>query len=259
MGADEPFLRAINEAPDDLARRLVYADLLDDRTDPRAEFVRLGCQLAALPAGHRDGLQIRRRMLALRGGLPAEWLALFGDFRTARGDPDPVRVEAVARALRRPARFVDVSGYEHWIVAAAPHPFRPVVAYVECRSREEPSGHVDIDFQLRVREGGELGAWPIETYNPYFGCDVQFLEWYGAAAVAVYREKHHTYICRFGLGSRPEFKQIEDCWVLDGRHLGYWGYRETVVRRLAVPELMDLPTLTLDEAAAWDLVPRKFW
>jgi uncharacterized protein (TIGR02996 family) len=42
FGAEEgAFLRAIHAAPDDSAPRLVYADWLEERGDPRADFIRL--------------------------------------------------------------------------------------------------------------------------------------------------------------------------------------------------------------------------
>jgi uncharacterized protein (TIGR02996 family) len=54
----EPFLRAICEAPDDDAPRLVFADWLDEQGDPdRAEFIRLHIQLARDP----DAVGIERR------------------------------------------------------------------------------------------------------------------------------------------------------------------------------------------------------
>ena len=46
----EPFLRAISEAPDDDAPRLVFADWLDENSEPeRAEFIRLQVRLARAP------------------------------------------------------------------------------------------------------------------------------------------------------------------------------------------------------------------
>lgn len=46
MTDEEGFLRAIRLNPDDLVVRLVYADWLDERGDPRGEYVRLCCRLA---------------------------------------------------------------------------------------------------------------------------------------------------------------------------------------------------------------------
>jgi uncharacterized protein (TIGR02996 family) len=43
------FLSAILEAPDDDTPRLIYADWLEERGDPRAEFIRIQCELARLP------------------------------------------------------------------------------------------------------------------------------------------------------------------------------------------------------------------
>jgi hypothetical protein len=233
----------------------VYADWLDERGDPRAEYLRLACRLAVLPAGDEAAKVLHRRRAALRPEMPPDWLAALGDHRSAGADPDPVRIEAVAAALGRPRRFVAADGYEHEIVAAA-RPMRDALAYVECRSRQVRADYLDINYHLRVRgPGGSEARWPIESYNPYFGCDVQFLEWYGAAALVIYREKHNTYVCRFGLGAGAAFKVIEDRWVLDGPHLGYRRYGETVVRRVSVPGLADLPPLSVEEAAAWDLVP----
>src|SRR3954452_24118243 len=46
----EPFLRAICQAPDDDAPRLVFADWLDETGDPdRAEFIRLHIRVARDP------------------------------------------------------------------------------------------------------------------------------------------------------------------------------------------------------------------
>jgi carbon storage regulator len=45
---EEPFVRAIEEGPDDEATRLVYADWLEERDDPLGEFLRLQCQARSL-------------------------------------------------------------------------------------------------------------------------------------------------------------------------------------------------------------------
>jgi uncharacterized protein (TIGR02996 family) len=65
MTQDDGFLHAVREDPDDDAPRLVYADWLEERGDPRGEFIRADCALARLPAGdpRRPALEERRRLL----------------------------------------------------------------------------------------------------------------------------------------------------------------------------------------------------
>jgi uncharacterized protein (TIGR02996 family) len=42
---DGAFLEAIRANPDDTGLRLVYADWLDERDDPRAEYLRVAAEL----------------------------------------------------------------------------------------------------------------------------------------------------------------------------------------------------------------------
>jgi uncharacterized protein (TIGR02996 family) len=59
----DDFLAAIIDRPDDDLPRLVFADFLEESGDgERAEFIRVQCELARLPAGHPD-----RPALAARG------------------------------------------------------------------------------------------------------------------------------------------------------------------------------------------------
>src|SRR5579875_3467754 len=48
MGIEDAFLHDILTHPDDDAPRLIYADWLDERNDPRGEFIRIQCALAQL-------------------------------------------------------------------------------------------------------------------------------------------------------------------------------------------------------------------
>jgi uncharacterized protein (TIGR02996 family) len=65
MTQDEAFLEAILHDPDDDGVRLVFADWLEERGDPRGEFIRVDCALAQLPAGDRrmPALEMRRQQL----------------------------------------------------------------------------------------------------------------------------------------------------------------------------------------------------
>src|SRR4051794_30266932 len=61
----DAFLQAIQEEPDSDEPRLVFADWLEEHGDPRSEFIRVQCELAALPAGddRRRALKARERDL----------------------------------------------------------------------------------------------------------------------------------------------------------------------------------------------------
>jgi uncharacterized protein (TIGR02996 family) len=70
---DEAFIRAIVAAPGDDAPRLVYADWLDERGDPRGGYLR-----AEAKSAHLEGLAIlaaKERLRELAGGLDPVWAA----------------------------------------------------------------------------------------------------------------------------------------------------------------------------------------
>jgi uncharacterized protein (TIGR02996 family) len=65
MTPEEAFLQDIIEHPDDESLRLIYADWLDERSDPRGQFIRVQCELARLPTAdpRRAALEAREREL----------------------------------------------------------------------------------------------------------------------------------------------------------------------------------------------------
>jgi uncharacterized protein (TIGR02996 family) len=71
MTQEEAFLQAIIESPDDDSLRLIYADWLEERGNPRGEFIRAQCQLANLPEGdpRRPELQAREQELLAKYSL----------------------------------------------------------------------------------------------------------------------------------------------------------------------------------------------
>lgn len=72
---DETFIRALRERPDDETTRLVYADWLDDRSDPRAEYLRAEAAWVALPPSDEQYRPLYRRVSQLVSGLEPEWFA----------------------------------------------------------------------------------------------------------------------------------------------------------------------------------------
>jgi uncharacterized protein (TIGR02996 family) len=68
VNEEAAFLHKLRENPDDDTTRLVYADWLDERDDPRAELIRLRQQHA----------QLIGRINELAGQCDSEWLAAVG-------------------------------------------------------------------------------------------------------------------------------------------------------------------------------------
>src|SRR5262245_6472059 len=94
------FLRAITESPADDAPRLVYADWLEERGDPRGTFIRVQCALAALPADDARRPDLEESERRLSAAHAAEWTAEFdgylkgAEFR--RGFVEAVTLSAAA-------------------------------------------------------------------------------------------------------------------------------------------------------------------
>jgi uncharacterized protein (TIGR02996 family) len=77
---DRAFIRAILDHPEELTTWLVYADWLDERADPRAEFLRLSVERRQLPA---DALaeRLEARLAVLRATLDPNWMLVFDTAR----------------------------------------------------------------------------------------------------------------------------------------------------------------------------------
>ena len=188
----------------------------------------------------------------------------FGwSIRSSAGEsPDPKRNEDAAALLGRPVFFVDTDGYECEIIGAATNAWGDI-AYVESRAKDvgfnqygANQRHVDISIRVHLTEksGGHKSA-DIESYNPFFGCDVRFFDWKDHTVVLVYREKHWTFACRFGDIWPPRFVKIEDDWILNDKVLEYSGYKEDVVCRLSFPQLDVLEPIVMAQAAGLGLLP----
>jgi uncharacterized protein (TIGR02996 family) len=74
MNPERAFLQTIIERPDEDLPRLVFADWLEEHGDlPRAEFIRLQCQGAAMPAGAAR-YEVEERARAIRWEHEQKWL-----------------------------------------------------------------------------------------------------------------------------------------------------------------------------------------
>lgn len=91
MTPEEPFIRAIREAPNDDASRLIYADWLEEhRQAARAEFIRLQCQIARVPDTGPERLVLVARAENLLRAHWKEWVgplhAIVGPWHDRYGE-----------------------------------------------------------------------------------------------------------------------------------------------------------------------------
>ncbi len=77
MNQEEGFIRVILEEPSDVARRLIYADWLEECGDPnslhRAEYLRTECELDALPPKDPKRRHRTDRLRQLRALVGDDW------------------------------------------------------------------------------------------------------------------------------------------------------------------------------------------
>lgn len=88
MSDEAAFLRAIQSRPDDELPRLVFADWLDERGDPRGDFIRLHLALSATAPDHPDRVAGEHELSVLRKGCDTAWLTVIEPKRVPRAD-DP--------------------------------------------------------------------------------------------------------------------------------------------------------------------------
>lgn len=192
------------------------------------------------------------------GGAPNPDTLGFIPLRYSAGDgPNARELERAAAALGEPIRATDSSGYECELIAAAVNDAGSIV-YVRSRCKER-EGVVDIEFRVHLFTADGDASWPIETYNPYFGCDVRLIDWIGDVAIVIYREKHHTYVCRAGRRDAAAFARIEDDWVIGPDVVAYWEWNATRVSRMRLSDFHELEALSEEEARVLNLLPPKGW
>jgi len=195
-------------------------------------------------------------------GIPDTDHFRFISIRSSAGaEPDPERIKTAALVLGRAPFYKDAAGCEHEIIGAAISK-TGLIAYVESQTKDggaNPHGfagrHIDVSIRIHLFSKGVDCSVEIESYNPFFGCDVRFFEWVGETVVLIYREKHWTFAYRFGDVWPPKFLKIEDDWLIHDNQLAYIGYKEPSVRRLSFPALDPLDPLPKAQAAKLNLLP----
>jgi uncharacterized protein (TIGR02996 family) len=82
-------LQALLASPGDDTLRSVYADWLQERGDPRGDYLRFEMQLAHLSPASPEARELRARMVGLRPQLDRLWLAHIDQPDVQRANPTP--------------------------------------------------------------------------------------------------------------------------------------------------------------------------
>lgn len=74
MPTEQYLLAGIEAHPEDLDRRAVYADWLEEQSDPRAAYVRLGCETLSPDTPDARRRESKKSARRLANGLDARWV-----------------------------------------------------------------------------------------------------------------------------------------------------------------------------------------
>jgi uncharacterized protein (TIGR02996 family) len=100
MNQEEAFLQAIREDPDDDTVRLIFADWLEERGDPRGEFIRVQMELARLPEDDPRRRPLQGRSEALLRQHEPRWVGSLSSRVTGyvfrRGFVEEITLSAAA-------------------------------------------------------------------------------------------------------------------------------------------------------------------
>lgn len=195
-GADDeferPFVEAIENAPDDEGPRLIFADWLDDRRDPRGEMIRLDCilnrpdlhcqqrkelqqRLDVLFRSNNDELPpwIQRAVRVQTRLLPPVGSAIFASVGKSRsrieysvGRHEYVSIGSEVVVMRRLGFFTGLSDvvFQFPIGSAATAQTAELVLLVRGFTRSKPSDWmIRVDGREVYREGEHWEGTPLDT------------------------------------------------------------------------------------------------
>lgn len=131
--------------------------------------------------------------------------------------------------------FTDENGYSHEIIALVKK--NENLCIIESKAKHIGE-MLDISIKCKINSNGELvKEQEIESYNPYFGCDVHYLDWIKDIAIFVYTEKHNTYIGKYKIGGEIVFQNIGKSWKNSGSIFAFRKWNDKNIYVLKIPEL----------------------
>lgn len=87
MDEDMGLLAAVRAVPEDDTARLVYADWLDERGDPRGDFLRLECRLHGMAETDPDYRHLQQQLGERGASLDVRWIAAVCRVHVEYGRP----------------------------------------------------------------------------------------------------------------------------------------------------------------------------
>lgn len=84
MSDDDAFVAAVTESPDDMVLRLVYADWLDERDDPRGRFLRLDVEIRQRGESDPEYAALRQQLADVSAVVDPQWQRAMGWVRVAQ-------------------------------------------------------------------------------------------------------------------------------------------------------------------------------
>jgi hypothetical protein len=161
-------------------------------------------------------------------------------------------IAAVSSALQRAPVTTDEAGYEIEIAGGSVDAKSGRIAWVESRSKDL-GGHVDVQFRLLgEHDGRRIVDWEVATYNPYFGCHVGFVAWYGDQIALTYHEKHRQILAVVS-ATGASLVDIDDEWLREEDRVFYSAREKGLLESRRLPDLearLPRPLECVDERGA---------
>jgi hypothetical protein len=137
------------------------------------------------------------------------------------------------------------------------------VAWLEEQSDPPQGGHVPVSIDLHVAWGGQrASSLEVPTYNPYFGCRVRYMRWYGEALIVIYREKHRMIAARLD----PPYREwnmvlLQDRCFVDADTVYFASERAQLLEGRLLPSLAPAlpfpPPKPLRDKNLWQPAPGR--
>ncbi|MFB5651113.1 hypothetical protein ACE5IS_10740 [Leptospira wolffii] len=194
------------------------------------------------------------RLLSIEKVLSHKTEFLNGHTLSSKSSSDLSDGHFIVNVIGGEGNYTDETGYKHDMLGLSKNS-KGDICFVEAKyKRLEHIVDVSIKFHIRRSDGFEIEK-EIESYNPFFGCDVHFIDWVDRITVLVYTEKHNTYV---GIGSFEEgiqYFNIGKEWKLNGNLIGYYKWKDDKISVLKLPSLTKIGMTLKNVAIAVGIYP----